>query len=458
MLLWAGQTISMTGSAVTTVALPLVAITMLQASVVQVGLLTAATYVAFILVSLPAGVAVDRLPKRKIMIWCDCSRLVIIGSVPVGLLHRLTLGQLYAVALTAGACAVFFDVSQQSYVSSLLHQDDLMEGFGKLGASASFAEVSGTGLASGLVAVIGAARAVVADALSYAVSVACLISIRGTEPRPESKSPGTRKLRQDIIQGLIFISHHRILRKTTACAATGNLFLAMEISLNLLFLFVSSICRPPWRLFYCAGQFGGHCGRHACRIYQSPCRIGPRHLGVPAGVRCPVAHFAASRTGLEDSAVCVGLRYFCLRLRHFRRIAANLPTVCVSTRAARSYECGQPVDNLWRVADRRLSRRDPWLCHWDSHLNLDCVYRSMGFWPPGLLLTFAICTRRFRSRTRSGPLHGRRQTEGRSIAVRGCFREFGRLNWLGSGGGLGRSTGVVGASAAVRCKQHCRAR
>ena len=185
-------------------------------------------------------------------------------------------------------------------MSSLLHQDDLMEGFGKLGASASFAEVSGTGLASGLVAVIGAARAVVADALSYAVSVVCLISIRGTEPRPESKSPGTRKLRQDIVQGLIFISHHRILRKTTACAATGNLFLAMEISLNLLFL----RSYPPFaaRLggsFYCAGQFGGHCGRHACRIYQSPCRIGPRHLVVPAGVRCPVAHFAvlASRAG-----------------------------------------------------------------------------------------------------------------------------------------------------------------
>ena len=92
MLLWAGQTISMTGSAVTTVALPLVAITMLRASVVQVGLLTAATYGAFLLVSLPAGVAVDRLPKRKIMIWCDCSRLVIIGSVPVAAaLHRLTL-------------------------------------------------------------------------------------------------------------------------------------------------------------------------------------------------------------------------------------------------------------------------------------------------------------------------------------------------------------------------------
>jgi hypothetical protein len=92
----------------------------------------------------------------------------------------LTLGQLYAVALAAGVCAVFFDVSKQSYVPSVLDPEDLTEGFGKLGASASFAEVSGRGLASGLVAVIGAALAVTADALSYAASVTCLVDFSRT--------------------------------------------------------------------------------------------------------------------------------------------------------------------------------------------------------------------------------------------------------------------------------------
>ena len=109
----------MMGSAVTTVALPLAAISVLGASAIEVGLVTAATYGAFIFVSLPAGVAVDRLPKRTIMIWCDSARLVILGSVPVAAaLHRLTLGQLYAVAFTAGVCAVFFDVSAKLRVIS----------------------------------------------------------------------------------------------------------------------------------------------------------------------------------------------------------------------------------------------------------------------------------------------------------------------------------------------------
>jgi MFS family permease len=262
MLLWTGQTISMTGSAVTTVALPLVAIAVLGASAVEVGLLTAATYAAFLFVALPAGAAVDRLPKRKIMIWCDSLRLVIIGSVPVAAgLHRLTLGQLYAVALAAGVCAVFFDISQQTYVSSLVDPADLTEGFGKLGASASFAEVSGRGLAAGLIAVIGAARAITADALSYAASVTCLLLIRGNEPRPERKATGAGQLRRDIVEGLIFIAHHPVLRKTTACSATANLFIAMGISLNLLFLVRILHVSPALAGLYTAlGSVGGVVG------------------------------------------------------------------------------------------------------------------------------------------------------------------------------------------------------
>jgi MFS family permease len=261
-LLWAGQTISMTGSAVTAVGLPLAAITMLGASALQVGLLTAATYGAFILVALPAGVVVDRLRKRRIMIWCDSMRLVIIGSVPVAAaLHRLTLGQLYAVALATGVCAVFFDVSEQSYVPSVLDPEDLTEGFGKLGASASFAEVSGRGLASGLVAVIGAALAVTADALSYAASVTCLLLVKGDESRPERRPAGARQLRRDIPQGLAFIARHPVLRKITACAAAGNLFIAMEIALNLMFLIRVLHMRPAVAgLATALGSLGGIAG------------------------------------------------------------------------------------------------------------------------------------------------------------------------------------------------------
>src|SRR6202020_2924534 len=144
MRLWAGQSISQVGSAVTTLALPLTGIAVLKASAFQVGLLTAATYTAFIFISLPAGVIVDRCAKRKIMIWCDAARLIIVGSIPVAaLLGVLTMAQLFAVALVAGVFTVFFDVSYQSYVPVLLGRDRLADGNRKLGASPSFAQVTG---------------------------------------------------------------------------------------------------------------------------------------------------------------------------------------------------------------------------------------------------------------------------------------------------------------------------
>ncbi len=115
LLLWSGQTVSEVGSAVTQLALPLTAVVVLQASTFQVGLLTSAATAAFALIALPAGALVDRRPKRWIMIWCDAARLLIIGSVPfAAVLGVLTMGQLYAVAVTAGVCTVFFDVSYQS--------------------------------------------------------------------------------------------------------------------------------------------------------------------------------------------------------------------------------------------------------------------------------------------------------------------------------------------------------
>ncbi len=119
MLLWSGQAVSEMGAAVTLLALPLTAVVVLRASTFQVGLLTSASTLAFALIALPAGAIVDRRAKRWLMIWCDAARLLIIGSVPLtAAFGLLTLGQLYAVAITAGVCTVFFDVSKIPVLST----------------------------------------------------------------------------------------------------------------------------------------------------------------------------------------------------------------------------------------------------------------------------------------------------------------------------------------------------
>jgi MFS family permease len=124
MLLWSGQSISEIGSSVTTIALPLSAVVLLHATTFQVGLLSAAGTVCFLLVALPAGLVVDRVRKRWLMIACDLARMLVIGSVALAaVLHVLTMVQLFAVALLAGLATVFFDVAYQSYVPVLVDRD-----------------------------------------------------------------------------------------------------------------------------------------------------------------------------------------------------------------------------------------------------------------------------------------------------------------------------------------------
>jgi predicted MFS family arabinose efflux permease len=223
------------GSAVTQLALPLTAVVVLGATTFQVGLLTSAATAAFAFIALPAGALVDRWPKRRLMIWCDAARMLIIGSVPLAAaFHVLTLAQLYVVAITAGIGTVFFDVSYQSYVPALISTEHLPDGNGKLASTQSFAQVAGPGLGGGLVGLVGAAGAMAADAISYAVSVVSLLAIRIHEEPPPR--PQERSLRAEIAEGLSFVLRHPILRKIAACTATANLFGGMALALQIVFL------------------------------------------------------------------------------------------------------------------------------------------------------------------------------------------------------------------------------
>ncbi|WP_394617106.1 MFS transporter [Lentzea sp. JNUCC 0626] len=236
LLLWSGQTVSEMGSAVTQIALPLVAIILLQASTFEVGLLAAAGTAAFALIALPAGALVDGLDKRMIMIVCNVVRLLVVGSVPVAAAFDvLTMAQLYAVALVAGVCTVFFDISYQSFVPSLVRGDQLMDANGKLGTTDAFAQFAGPSAGGGLVGAFGAAGAMVVDALSYLVSVLTILGIRTREvPPPPRRAEET--LRSRITEGLKFVAGHRILRRIVACTGVANLFSGMSGALAMIFL------------------------------------------------------------------------------------------------------------------------------------------------------------------------------------------------------------------------------
>jgi MFS family permease len=262
LLLWSGQSVSELGSAVTLLAVPLVAVVVLHASTFAVGLLSAAETAPFLLIALPAGLVVDRLAKRRLMLACDLARTVVIGSVPVAAAAGvLTLFQLYAVALVSGILTVLFDVAYQSYLPALVRPDQLPDGNGKLAVTQSIAQVAGPSAGGGLFGLLRAG-ALTADAASYAVSALSLLLIRTPEP-PVAKVASAERppMRTEIFAGLRFVLRHPVLRKVCACTATANLFSNITFALVIIFLVrVLHVPAASTGLLIAAGGLGGVLG------------------------------------------------------------------------------------------------------------------------------------------------------------------------------------------------------
>jgi MFS family permease len=240
MRLWTAESVSRLGSQVSLLALPLVAITVLHASTFEVGLLSTAEFAPFILVGLPAGVWVDRLRRRPVLIAGDLGRALALASIPVAYwLDVLSIGQLYAVGFVTGVLTVFFDVAYQSYLPSLVEPEQLIEGNAKLEISNSGASIAGPGLAGGLIQLVTAPLAVLADAISFLASGVFVATIRRREPPPAGDQGQARAgggMRREIVEGLRYVLGQRLLRWIAVTTASANLFGSMITAILVLYL------------------------------------------------------------------------------------------------------------------------------------------------------------------------------------------------------------------------------
>jgi MFS family permease len=236
-LLWGGETVSELGSQVSLLAIPLLAVGTLQATTFEMGLLTAASTAAFLIVGLPAGVWVDRLRRRRVMMVADAGRMLALGSIPIAsAVGGLTLVQLFVVTLASGILTVLFDVAYQSYLPTLVGREHLVEGNAKLTGSAEVAAVAGPSVAGGLVQAIGSAAAVAVDSASFLVSALALGAIRAPEPKPTVPESGHPRLLHGIAEGLRFVFGNALLRAIAATTATSNLFGGIAAAVEIVFL------------------------------------------------------------------------------------------------------------------------------------------------------------------------------------------------------------------------------
>jgi MFS family permease len=222
--IWSGQTISNFGSGITGIALPLTAVLVLSATPAQMGILSALESVSVLVFGLLAGVWVDRLRRRPILILTDLGRALVLGSIPLAaLLGVLHLAQVYIVAALTGILTVFFNVADEAFLPSLLPQDQLVEANSKLGISDSLAEISGPASAGPLVQLFGAPLAIFFDALSFLLSALSIGLVRTPEPQP---TPAKRRqsIWRESSEGLRMIRDNALLRSLAISAMLFNFF------------------------------------------------------------------------------------------------------------------------------------------------------------------------------------------------------------------------------------------
>ncbi|MFE0461775.1 MFS transporter [Kitasatospora sp. NPDC058965] len=236
-LLFTGEVAGKYGSSVTGLALPLIAVGALHASAFQVSALPAATWLPWLLIGLPVGAWVDRLSRRTVMLFAAAAQLLCYLSVPVAAaLGVLGYAQLLVVALLAGTGAVFFQTAYTAYLPTLVDEADRAEGNAKLHGSASAAQIVGLGTGGTLAQLVGAVPSLLANTLTFLVSITCTASIRQRETRPAAAERRRRTLLSEVGQGMRLVARDPWLRPFLLHGSLANLFLTAYQSILVVFL------------------------------------------------------------------------------------------------------------------------------------------------------------------------------------------------------------------------------
>lgn len=235
--LFVGNTVSLLGSNVTTVALPLTAVVYLHASPTQLGILGAVAFVPHLVLGLPAGVWVDRLPYRRVLVVADIAQMLLLGAIPVlAAFGVLRIWQLYVVIVLAGVGGLFESVTAQSFTPSLVPRAQLMQANSAIMQSNATVNTSGAALGGLLVQVFTAPFAIAVDAFSFLLGALCKARIRTARPPVSAAVRNKTNLWSDVFTGLRAVFGNPIMRMVTITATIGALAGRMQTVLLVLYL------------------------------------------------------------------------------------------------------------------------------------------------------------------------------------------------------------------------------
>ncbi|MEP6900350.1 MAG: MFS transporter [Actinomycetota bacterium] len=225
--LWSAQATSNFGAQLASLAYPLAAILTLQATPFQMGMLRATGSAAAVLFGLFAGVVVDRVRRRPLLIITDLGRCILGFSITLAFIFgALRIELLYVIYFLSGALTILSEVAGMAFLPSLVEKEQLVEGNSKLAAMDSAAGIAGPSLSGILVQILTAPVAILVDSVSFVFSAAFIWLIRTPEVEPPPKDE-KQSVRTEISEGLRFVYSNPILRPLSEAIALHFLFLLM---------------------------------------------------------------------------------------------------------------------------------------------------------------------------------------------------------------------------------------
>src|SRR2546428_5433548 len=219
---WTGQTISNLGSSVTLFALPLL-VYKLTGSAINLGISGAADFLPYLLFGLILGAWTDRVDRKRMMIFTDIARAMIVATIPLlAVLGALPGWWIYVVGFVHSTLTICFEAGQFAAIPSLVNQDDLVTANGRIQASYSAAQIAGPLLAGLLVAIVALPSLMLIDSLSFLVSSFSLGLIRISFNVKTGEQRARSNIRADVVEGLRYVLSHPVLRNISIMMAMVN--------------------------------------------------------------------------------------------------------------------------------------------------------------------------------------------------------------------------------------------
>lgn len=274
--LWSAAGISAAGTQVTLLALPLTAIFVLQASAFEVAALATAATVPNLALGIAAGIWLDRVPRRPVMIAADFGRAGVLASVPVAyVLGVLSLSQLYLVALIGGSLNVLFEIASGAYVPSVVPRTQLVEANAKLQAAIVAAQAAGPSIGGTLVTLLSAPMAIVADAASFVISGSLIASASARDQLPREPRPNVTSLRTELREAARYLLSHPFLRPLLVGHALANLALGLLWAVVIVYAVrVLGLMPGTLGVILSLGQVGGLIGAAFARRIAERAGVG----------------------------------------------------------------------------------------------------------------------------------------------------------------------------------------